>query len=144
MKIKKLAVLGFLSLGMLLGGTYVSKAQVITFEPGRYRTNYRGYRTDERGAALLQQAVNRGYADGYNAGRADRDGRHRNNWRRNEYYRQANNGYENYVGQSYYRYYYQQGFQRGYQDGYYSRNRYGDGTNVLGNVLNLIFRARRY
>lgn len=144
MKIKKLVVMGFLGFGMLLGGTYVSKAQVVTFEPGHYRMNYRGYRTDERGAELLRQAVNRGYADGYSAGQADRDGRRRLNWRRNELYRSGNTGYENYVGQSYYRYYYQQGFQRGYQDGFYSRNRYGNGTEILGNILNLIFRARRY
>jgi hypothetical protein len=144
MKFKKLAIIGFMGLVTMLSGAYVTKAQVVVLEPGRYRMNYRGYRTDERGANLLQQAVNRGYADGYRAGRDDRDGRRHGNWRRNEMYRIGNSGYENYVGQSYYRYYYQQGFQRGYQDGYYSRNRYGDGTNILGNVLNMIFRPRRY
>ena len=144
MNIRKLAIIGFMSAATMLSGAYVTKAQVITIQPGRYRMNYRGYRTDERGAQLLQQAVNRGYADGYQAGRDDRSGRRRLNYRRNQMYMSGNTGYENYVGQSYYRYYYQQGFQRGYQDGYYSRNQYGDGTNILGNVLNLIFRPRRY
>jgi hypothetical protein len=143
MNIKKLAIISFLGLVTMLSGAYVTKAQTVVFEPGRYRMNYRGYRTDERGARLLQQAVNRGYADGYQAGRDDRSSHRRLNWRRNQMYRLANNGYENYVGQSYYRYYYQQGFQRGYQDGYYSRNRYGDGTQILGNVLGQIFRAIR-
>jgi hypothetical protein len=58
-------------------------------------------------------------------------------------YMSGNEGYERYVGQSYYRYYYQQGFQRGYQDGFYSRRRYGNGNEILGNVLNGIFRAIR-
>jgi len=144
MNIKKLMIGGFLGLGMMLSGAYVTKAQTVVFEPGQYRVNYRGYRTNERGARLLQQAVNRGYAEGYQAGQDDRSTGRRVNWRRNQMYRSGNAGYENYVGQSYYRYYYQQGFQRGYQDGFYSRNRYGNGTNILGNVLNMIFNARRY
>jgi len=144
MKIKKLAIIGFMGLVTMLSGAYVTKAQTVVFEPGRYRTNYRGYRTNERGAELLRRAVNRGYADGYSAGQADRSSGRRLNWRRNEMYRTGTTGYENYVGQSYYRYYYQQGFQRGYQDGFYSRTRYGTGTEILGNVLNQIFRATRY
>ncbi len=143
MKIRRLSIMSFLGLVMLLGGAYVSSAQTVVFEPGRYRVNYRGYRTDERGANLLREAVRRGYVDGYQAGRADRDGRRRQNYRRNRMYMSGNEGYESYVGQSYYRYYYQQGFQRGYQDGFYSRNRYGNGTDILGNVLNGIFRAIR-
>lgn len=142
MKIRKLSLIGFLGLVTLLSGAYVTDAQVV-FQPGRYRLNYRNYRTDERGANLLQQAVRRGYREGYQAGAADRDGRRRMNWRRNNMYRSGNNGWENYVGQSQYRYYFQQGFQRGYQDGYYQRRRYGDGTEILGNILNGIFRAFR-
>ena len=143
MKIKKLGIISILGLVILLGGAYATSAQVVVLEPGRYRVNYRNYRTDERGANLLREAVRRGYVAGYRAGRADRDGRRGLNWRRNNMYRSGNEGYESYVGQSYYRYYYQQGFQRGYQDGFYSRNRYGNGTDILGNVLNGIFRAIR-
>jgi len=143
MKISKLSIISFLGLVILLGGAYASSAQTVVLQPGRYRVNYRNYRTDERGANLLREAVRRGYSDGYQAGRADRDGRRRLNWRRNNMYRSGNEGYENYVGQSYYRYYYQQGFQRGYQDGYNSRTRYGNGTEILGNILNGIFRAVR-
>lgn len=143
MKLRKLAILSFAGLVIVLGGAYASSAQTIVFEPGHYRVNYRGYRTDERGANLLREAVRRGYVAGYQAGQADRDGR-RVNWRRNRMYLSGNEGYENYVGESYYRYYFRQGFQRGYQDGYYSRNRYGTGTEILANVLSNIFRASRY
>ena len=143
MKTRKLIIFSFLGLVMLLGGAYATSAQTVVFQPGRYRLNYRNYRTDERGANLLREAVRRGYSAGYEAGRADRDGRRRMNWRRNRLYRSGNQGYESYVGQSYYRYYFQQGFQRGYQDGFYSRNRYGNGTEILANVLNNIFRAVR-
>ena len=143
MKIRKLGIISFVGLVILLGGAYASSAQTIVFEPGRYRVNYRNYRTDERGANLLREAVRRGYVAGYRAGQADRDGRRRLNYRRNNMYRSGNEGYESYVGQSYYRYYFQQGFQRGYQDGFHSRNRYGNGNDILGNVLNGIFRAIR-
>jgi hypothetical protein len=143
MTMRKLGIISFLGLVTLLGGAYTSKAQTIVFEPGRYRVNYRNYRTNERGANLLREAVRRGYAEGYQAGLDDRSGRRRMNYRRNRMYSSGNVGYENYVGQSYYRYYFQQGFQRGYQDGYYSRNRYGTGTEILANVLNGIFRATR-
>src|SRR4051794_5369207 len=107
MNIRRFAIIGCLGLATVLSGAYVTKAQSVVFEPGNYRINYRGYRTNERGARLLQQAVNRGYADGYRAGQEDRDSRRRLNWRRNEMYRNGTTGYENYVGQSYYRYYYQ-------------------------------------
>ncbi|PYS88283.1 MAG: hypothetical protein DMF62_10165 [Acidobacteria bacterium] len=145
MKIRRLAILSFLGLMMLLSGAYATRAQnVVVFEPGRYRVNYRNYRTDQRGATLLREAVRRGYVAGYEAGRADREGRRHLNWRRNHIYMSGNEGYESYVGQSYYRYYFQQGFQRGYQDGFYSRTRYGTGTEILANVLNGIFRAVRH
>ena len=144
MKTRKLAIISFLGLVTLLSGAYASRAQTVVFEPGSYRVNYRNYRTNERGATLLREAVRRGYIEGYRAGQEDRDGRRRLNWRRNEMYRSGNMGWENHVGQSYYRYYFQQGFQRGYQDGYYSRNRYGTGTDILGTVLNGIFRATRH
>ena len=143
MKIRKLAIFSFLGLVTLLAGAYTSSAQVVVLEPGRYRVNYRNYRTNERGATLLREAVRRGYIAGYRAGQADREGRRRLNWRRNRLYMSGSEGYETYVGRSYYRYYFQQGFQRGYHDGFYSRNRYGDGTEILANVLNGIFRAIR-
>src|SRR5436190_12451324 len=108
MKIRRLAILSFLGLIMLLSGAYATRAQnVVVFEPGRYRVNYRNYRTDQRGATLLREAVRRGYVAGYEAGRADREGRRRMNWRYNQMYRSGNEGYESYVGQSYYRYYFQ-------------------------------------
>ena len=60
MKIRRLAILSFLGLMMLLSGAYATRAQnVVVFEPGRYRVNYRNYRTDQRGATLLREAVRR-------------------------------------------------------------------------------------
>jgi len=144
MNFRRFVLISFLGGSMLLCGVVVSQAQTVVFEPGRYRVNYGRYRTNERGAELLREAVRRGYREGYQAGVADRDGRGRFNWRRNSVYRSADMGYESYVGQSYYRYYFQQGFQRGYQDGYYSRRRYGNGTDILSGILNSIFRATRY
>src|SRR4030095_4020006 len=115
MKIRKLGIISILGLVIVLGGAYASSAQTIVFEPGRYRVNYRNYRTDERGANLLREAVRRGYVAGYRAGQADRSGRRRLDWRRNNMYRSGNEGYENYVGQLYYRYYFQQGIQARYE-----------------------------
>jgi len=144
MSLRKFAVTGILGGAMLLAGAVASKAQTIVFEPGNYRVNHGRYRTNERGATLLREAVRRGYREGYQAGREDRSNRNRMNWRRHNLYMSGNSGYESYVGQSQYRYYYQQGFQRGYQDGFNSRNRYGDGNDILGSFLNSIFRASRY
>ena len=148
MKIRKLMFIGFLGLVTLLSGAYVTNAQTVIFEPGRYRVNYRNYRTDERGANLLREAVRRGYVAGYQAGRADREGRRRLSWQRNRMYRSGNEGYETYVGQSYYRYYYQQGFQRGYQDGFNSQSRYGvrsgNGMSILGSILGSILNIREF
>ena len=143
MNIRKLALISFLGISTILCGVVVSNAQTVIFEPGNYRTNYRRYRTNERGANLLREAVRRGYTEGYQAGRDDRNGRRRMDYRRNRVYRSANSGWESYVDRRQYQYYYQQGFQRGYQDGFYSRNRYGNGSEILANVLGGIFRAIR-
>lgn len=145
MSIRNLAIITGVVIATAFGSAVTTKAQDV-FQPGRYRV-MRGrsyYETDNRGAELLREAVRRGYREGYQAGRADRSARHRLNWRTNRVYRSANLGWENYVDRRQYQYYFQQGFQRGYQDGFYSRRRYGNGTDVLGNVLNTIFRAIRH
>ena len=110
----------------------------------RVRRGNRYYNTDSRGADLLRQAVNEGYRQGFQAGQADRSGRRRNNWKRNDVYRSGNMGYESYVDSNQYRYYFQQGFQKGYDDGYNSRTRYGSNNSILGTILNQIFRVERY
>ena len=112
---------------------------------GWYRINRGGsyYEVDQRQYALLQQAVNNGYRQGYNAGLRDR----RYGWGDNYYYndqmyRSGTYGYQTYVNRDMYQYYFQQGFQRGYQDGYNNSYRYGyrtnSGLNILGNVLGTI------
>jgi flagellar biosynthesis/type III secretory pathway protein FliH len=106
------------------------------------------YNTDNRGAELLRQAVNRGYQQGVIAGRNDRMGRRGMSWRNSRVYSSGNYGYQSYVDSSQYRYYFQQGFERGYQDGYNSRYQYGsnnNGTfNILGSILSSILNIRSY
>lgn len=107
----------------------------------RYRVYRNGsyYQTDNRGAELLRQAVNRGYQQGYQAGQNDRSYRRGSNYGNSSIYRNGNYGYQNYVDASQYRYYFQQGFERGYQDGFNSRNQFGTNSsgnlNILGSIL---------
>lgn len=116
----------------------------------RYRIYRNGsyYNTDNRGAELLRQAVNRGYQQGLIAGRNDRMGRRSMGWRNSNVYRSGNYGYQSYVDSSQYRYYFQQGFERGYQDGYNSRYQYGSNNNgafnILGNILSGILNIQQY
>lgn len=117
--------------------------------PGRrvgwYRLNRGGryYNVDQRQYALLQNAVNQGYRQGYNAGIRDRRyGRDDDYYYNDRVYRSGTYGYQSYVARDLYQYYFQQGFQRGYQDGINSTYRYGyrtrNGLNVLGNVISSI------
>lgn len=113
----------------------------------RYRvyTNGRYYNTDQRGAQLLQQAVNNGYQQGFRAGQYDASRRNGYGYNSQNMYRSGNYGYQSYVDQSQYRYYFQQGFQKGYQDGYYRRNQYGNnGTNILSSILSTILNIQQY
>lgn len=116
----------------------------------RYRIYRNGsyYQTDNRGAELLRQAVNRGYQQGYRAGQNDRRYRRGNNYNNDSIYRSGNYGYQSYVDSSQYQYYFREGFERGYQDGYNSQVRYGynsGGTlNILGTILNQILNIREF
>jgi hypothetical protein len=116
----------------------------------RFRVNRNGrwYNTDQRGAELLRQAVNEGYRQGYQAGRADRIGRRGLNWGGSSIYRSGTVGYRSFVDRSLYQHYFQQGFQRGYQDGYNSRFQYGSNTggslNILGSILGAILNIQQY
>ncbi|MGN7725436.1 hypothetical protein ACTJIL_06395 [Luteimonas sp. 22616] len=98
------------------------------YTPDRYRYSYGGswHRTNQYGADLIRQAINYGYREGLNAGRADRQDGWRNDYRNSYAYLDANYGYNGYyIPQGEYNYYFRQGFQRGYDDGYHSRYRYG-------------------
>jgi hypothetical protein len=110
-----------------------------------YRINRGGsyYNVDQRQYQLLQNAVNQGYRQGYNAGVRDRRyGRNEGYYYNDNVYRSGTYGYQTYVARDQYQYYFQQGFQRGYQDGINSTYRYGyrtnSGLNVLSNVLSSI------
>ena len=117
---------------------------------GRYRVYRNGsyYNTDNRGAALLRQAVQNGYQQGLQAGKSDRNSRRGSRWNNNSMYRSGTYGYQSYVDQRQYQYYFQQGFERGYQDGYNSRQQYGSSNNgsfnILGTILNGILNLQQY
>ena len=92
----------------------------------RYLRGGRYYETNDYGATVLRQAVNDGYAEGFGAGRADRQDHWAFDYRNSYAYRDANYGYGGfYIEREDYNYYFRQGFRRGYEDGYYSRYRYG-------------------
>ncbi len=116
----------------------------------RYRVYRNGgyYQTDNRGAELLKQAVNRGYQQGFNAGKNDRSSRRNNGYNNSSMYRSGNYGYQNYVDSSQYQYYFREGFRRGYEDGYNSRYQYGSnnngGLNILGTILQQVLNIQSY
>ena len=109
----------------------------------QYRVYRNGsyYQTDNRGAELLRQAVNRGYQQGVIAGRNDRNSRRGSSYNNSQIYRSGNYGYQNYVDSRQYQYYFQQGFERGYQDGYNSRSQYGSSNNGSFNILGAILQG---
>ncbi|MCB1023265.1 MAG: hypothetical protein KDB79_02675 [Acidobacteria bacterium] len=116
----------------------------------RYRVYRNGgyYQTDQRGAELLKEAVNRGYQQGFQAGQSDRANRRKGNHYNSSVYRSGNYGYQSYVDSSQYQYYFRQGFEKGYQDGYNSRYQYGqrtnNGLNILGAILSGILNLQSY
>jgi len=126
------------------GNVYNSGFGVTTNTNRMYRINRGGryYTVDNRGAELLRQAVNQGYAQGFRQGQVARQYGRTYDFRNESIYRSGTYGYQSYVDRSQYQYYFQQGFERGFEDGYYSRNRYGtrvgNTANILGNVLNTI------
>jgi hypothetical protein len=110
-----------------------------------YRYNRGGsyYEINEYGAKSLRQAVNYGYAQGYQAGQAARQDRWSSGYENSYAYQDANYGYDGYyIGQADYNYYFRQGFSRGYEDGYNSRYQYGryyEGSySILGGILSQI------
>ena len=117
-------------------------------ERWRIRHSGRNYDLDRSQAAMLGQAFNAGYQQGYQAGREGRTNQRNRNYRSLSAYREGTYGYNSGVDRNLYHYYFQQGFQRGWQDGYSSRFRYGreeNGTvNVLGNIVESILGLRRY
>ena len=106
----------------------------------RYARNGNYYETNRYGVDLLRQAVNYGYQQGLEAGRADRSDRWGNGYEDSFAYQDANYGYRGYyVEQGEYNNYFREGFSRGYEDGYNSRYSYGRRTNgtyaILTSVL---------
>jgi hypothetical protein len=116
----------------------------------RYRYSGRWYETSQYGVDFLEDAVNRGYQEGFQAGQADRQDGWGRGYRDSYAYQDATYGYRGfYVPEDQYQYYFRQGFERGYQDGYHSQYEYGHRTStglkiaaaVLAGIL--IFEALR-
>ncbi len=104
----------------------------------KYSVGGHSRQTNKYGAALLRQAVNYGYEQGYRAGEADRMDRWAYKYDNSFAYRDANYGYSGrYVEQSDYNYYFRQGFRRGYEDAYYKRAKYGRRANGKTTVFSL-------
>jgi hypothetical protein len=111
----------------------------------RYYRNGVYYETNHFGIEHINQAIQLGYAEGYQAGMADRRDRWRSDYERSEGYIDADYGYNGYyVSMDDYNYFFRQGFRRGYEDGYNSRYRYGRFSNgrytILDSVLRGIFK----
>jgi hypothetical protein len=110
-----------------------------------YRYNRGGsyYETNQYGADVLRQAVNNGYAQGYQAGQAARQDRWSSGYQDLYAYQDANYGYDGYyIEPADYNFYFRQGFSRGYEDGYNSRYQYGQYSagkyTILGTILGRI------
>jgi len=117
--------------------------------------HYRVYRnggyfqTDYNGIGMLQQAINVGYEQGMQAGRADRADRRGYDFEDADDFRSGIYGYSgSYVDSSEYSYYFREGFRRGYEDGYYGRFAYGsysDGRySILDSILRSVLNAQGY
>jgi hypothetical protein len=116
-----------------------------------YRYNRGGnyYYTSSYGAQMLQDAINRGYEEGYYAGQADRNDGWDFDYQNSYGYQDATFGYDSYyVGLDEYSYYFRQGFQRGYDDGYYGQDQYGTYQGgkyqILGSILGAILDIVQY
>ena len=105
----------------------------------RYRVGSTDRETNQYGAAVMRQAVNNGYAQGWKAGRADRTDHWASNYQQSYGYQDANFGYSgNYLPQSDYNYYFREGFQRGYEDGFARHAQYGTVVNGSPSILDAI------
>ena len=115
----------------------------------RYQRGGSYYEVNQYGADVLRQAVNAGYNEGYQSGRADRMDRWHADYRNAFAYQDASYGYNGYyLSRNDYSYYFRQGFQKGYDDGYYSRSQYGRSRNgsysILGTILTSILGLQSY
>lgn len=107
------------------------------------------YYTSQYGIQMIEDAINRGYEEGYYSGQADREDGWGFNATSSYAFLDASYGYDSYyISMDEYNHYFREGFRRGYEDGYYSRYNYGrydNGRyNVLGGILEAIFTFVRF
>ena len=108
----------------------------------RYNRGGTYYETNRYGIEHLQQATQYGYAEGFQAGMADRQDRWRAAYELSDVYQDANYGFNGYtVSQDDYSYYFREGFRRGYEDGYNKRYQYGRYANGNYTLLDTILAA---
>ncbi len=88
---------------------------------------------------MLQEAINRGYEEGFRSGQADRYDRWGYNPQQSYGYQDASYGYDSYyVSLEEYNHYFREGFRRGYEDGYYRQSEYGQYNNGKYSILSAI------
>lgn len=108
----------------------------------RYSRDGRDYETNQYGAEMLRKALNNGYQEGFQAGRADQQDNWRYDYKQSFAYEDANYGYDGrYVHQEDYNHYFREGFHRGYEDGYYERRQYGRSANGSDSLLDTVLNA---
>ena len=112
----------------------------------RYKRANTYYETNKYGIEHLQQATQYGYAEGYQAGMADRLDKWSpgsvSGWLLSDVYQDASYGYNGlYVNQKDYNYYFREGFRHGYEDGYNNRTQYGTVVNGNYSLLDKILAA---
>lgn len=110
----------------------------------RYKRADAYYETNQYGIEHLQQATQYGYAEGYQAGMADRLDKWSasTSWQESNVYQDASYGYNGlYVDQEDYNYYFREGFRHGYEDGYNNRTQYGTVVNGNYTLLDKILAA---
>lgn len=89
---------------------------------------------------IARQAIDRGYREGYRAGRDDRRDGDGYSYESHNTYQDATAGYRSVYGdRELYRRYFQEGYRRGYDDGYRNRSASGTGRSrvrdILGDIL---------
>src|SRR5690606_34128817 len=108
----------------------------------QYYRNGNYYYTSQYGAQMLQEAIQRGYEEGYWSGQADRQDGWGYNPTGSYGYMDASYGYDSYyVPMEEYSYYFREGFRRGYEDGYYGQYQYGNYNNGSYSILGTIIGA---
>jgi hypothetical protein len=120
------ALAAVLVAGSGLGSAAAQGRQYDSDRDDRYSDSQQGQSRGRRmsSADARRIAAINGYAEGYEHGARDRQGRSSFNYKNGDAYRRAGNGYdENFGSERDYQNVFRQGFAKGYSDAYYGRQR---------------------